>query len=246
MAARLKLIIAYDGTPFSGWQSQANGDGIQDIIEAAFGRIAGTRLRIHGSGRTDAGVHALGQCAHVDVADRRLTPNEWRAALNSNLPQVVRVLRCSYVPCEFHARFSAVSKTYRYRVWNGEILPPLEHLRCWHIPRPLDFGVMHAAADLMVGRHDFAAFAASRGKAEGSTLRTMESAGWSKRGKLLTFEITGDGFLYKMVRLIAGAAVRVGTGKLSPESVAAMLAGRVRPQRFVAPASGLYLVRVRY
>src|ERR1700674_2784828 len=145
MLARLKLIVAYDGGPFAGWQSQTRGDTIQDRLEQAFQKVGGAKVRVHGAGRTDAGVHALAQCAHVDLPDKRLTIERWRNALNAVLPATVRILRCQYVSQKFHARFSATGKLYRYRIWAAPVLPPLELGRAWHISSPLDIDLVKAA-----------------------------------------------------------------------------------------------------
>jgi tRNA pseudouridine38-40 synthase len=246
MSRRLKLIVAYDGAPFSGWQSQLNGNGIQDHLERAFKRIAGEAVRVHGAGRTDAGVHALAQCAHVDLAKKTLPAARWTNALNATLPPTIRILRCRYVWKSFHARFSAKGKVYRYRIWSGEVLPPFEYGRVWHVTAPLDVDLMKSAAALFVGRHDFAAFAANRGKTETNTVRTLHSIKLQQRTRLITLELTGDGFLYKMVRLIVGAVIGCGLGKVAPEEVGHRLGGDGKMSRITAPSSGLFLTRVRY
>src|SRR5213082_3039630 len=138
MPQRLKLTIAYDGPAFAGWQSQKHRKTVQDELERAFEKIEAGKVRVHGAGRTDAGVHALAQCAHVDVPDRGLTSERWIAALNGVLPTTIRIMRCSYVPENFHARFSAKGKVYRYRIWNARVLPPFEKGRAWHIAAALD------------------------------------------------------------------------------------------------------------
>jgi len=247
MPQRLKLIVAYDGATLAGWQSQSHRNTVQDYLERAFRRVGGERVHVHGAGRTDAGVHALGQCAHVDVADLCLSAARWMAALNALLPPTIRVLSCKYVPADFHARFSAKGKVYRYRIWSAPILPPLEFKRAWHLPAPLDFAALKAAAEEFVGTHDFAGFAANRSKSETSTVRTIFSAGVLRKGARLTIEFDGDGFLYKMVRLIVGSVVLAALGKLSVDEIAAQLSStRSSATRFVAPAEGLFLVRVRY
>jgi tRNA pseudouridine38-40 synthase len=249
MASRLKLIIAYDGAPFSGWQSQPNGNGVQDHLENAFEQICSQRIRVHGAGRTDAGVHALAQCAHTDLPVRRYNAERWRSALNGDLPAAIRVMRCDFVPESFHARFSAKGKVYRYRVWNGEVLPPLENNRAWHVRDPIDCHLLAATMKLFVGRHDFASFAANRGDPVADTVRTLRSVRVRKSGPLLTFHFEGDGFLYKMVRLMVGALVGIGLGKAAPNEIRSRLAhpGKsISPARNVAPATGLFLFRVRY
>src|SRR5215831_16270793 len=214
MVRRLKLIVAYDGESFAGWQSQSHRNTIQDHLERAFGRITGSPLRVHGAGRTDAGVHALAQCAHVDLANKLLSPARWTEALNALLPPGIRVLRCRYVSNDFHARLLAKGKIYRYRIWNAPVLPPFEYRRAWHVPRPLDLKVLKSTAKHFVGTHDFAGFAANRGKPEPSTVRTINSVRVRQKGTRITIEFDGDGFLYKMVRLMVGALVKCATGKL--------------------------------
>jgi tRNA pseudouridine38-40 synthase len=246
MSRRLKLIVAYDGAPFAGWQSQSHRNTVQDHLERAFERVTGRSVRVHGAGRTDAGVHALAQCAHVDVL-KFLPADHWIEALNALLPSAIRVLRCRYVSPEFHARLSAKGKIYRYRIWTAPILPPFEYRRTWHVARPLDLTVIKATAKHFVGTHDFAGFAANRGKPEKSTVRTIHSVRVRQNGPCVTMEFDGDGFLYKMVRLIAGALVECALGKVRIEDVIARLkSSETGSARFAAPAEGLSLVRVRY
>src|SRR5438874_2299289 len=247
MARRLKLIIAYDGAPFSGWQSQSHRNTVQDHVERAFERVRGKPTRVHGAGRTDAGVHALAQCAHVDLPNDRLSAARWTEALNALLPPIIRVLRCRYVSNDFHARLSAKGKIYRYRIWTAPVLPPFEYRRAWHIPRPLDLRVVKTAAKHFVGTHDFAGFAANRGKAERSTVRTINSVSVRQNGPCVIIEFDGDGFLYKMVRLMVGALVKCALGKMRIEEITSRLhSGAPGTGRFTAPAEGLHLVRVRY
>lgn len=246
MSQRLKLIIAYDGAQFAGWQSQAHGNAVQDHLERAFARVTGGPVRVHGAGRTDAGVHALGQCAHADVL-RSLPTDRWIEALNALLPPAIRVLRCRNASKDFHARFSAKGKIYRYRIWAAPVLPPFEYRRAWHVPQSLDLKALRSAAKHFVGTHDYANFAANRGKAEASTIRTINSVRVRRKGPSLTIEFDGGGFLYKMVRLMVGALVKCALGKLPVEEISSRLrGGRIDSARFVAPAEGLYLVRVRY
>jgi tRNA pseudouridine38-40 synthase len=246
MARRLKFIVAYDGSPFAGWQSQSHGNTIQDHLERAFERVAGKPVRVHGAGRTDTGVHAVAQCAHVDIG-KLLTPARWTEALNALLPPTIRVMRCRYVSNEFHARLSAKGKIYRYRIWSAPVLPPFEYRRAWHIARPLDLKILRTAARHFVGTHDFAGFAANRGKPDESTIRTIHSVRVRQKGSYVTIEFDGDGFLYKMVRLMVGSLVKCALGKMKIEEIIARLdSGQVGPARFAAPAEGLFLVRVRY
>src|SRR5262245_25010562 len=247
MAERLKLIIAYDGTPFAGWQSQSHRNTVQDHVERAFERVIGKRVPVHGAGRTDAGVHALAQCAHADLPNHRLSAARWIEALNALLPPTIRVLRSQYVLNDFHARLSAKGKIYRYRIWSAHVLPPLEHGRVWYIRRPIDLKIMKRAGRHFVGSHDFAGFAANRGKPEKNTIRTIHSVRVRQQGPCVTIEFDGDGFLYKMVRLIVGSIVQCALGKMRIEDVVARLdSGQAGSSRFAAPAEGLYLVRVRY
>jgi tRNA pseudouridine38-40 synthase len=241
---RLRLVIAYDGSGFRGWQSQAGGGAVQDHLEAAFTTLCGKRIPVHGAGRTDAGVHALGQCAHADV-DRN-GKMDWTGALNANLPRAIRVLRCVRARADFHARFSATGKIYVYRIWNAPILSPFELHRAWHLPGPLDLGAIRQSAAAFQGTHDFKSFAANRGKPDQDTTRTIYSVAIHKKGPLLTFRFHGDGFLYKMVRLMTGALVKTGQGRAPVRSIATYLEGGAGKCAFAAPAEGLYLARVIY
>ena len=254
---RLRLLVAYDGRPFRGWQSQAGGEAVQDFLETAVGKLGGVadRVVVHGAGRTDAGVHALGQVAHADVPAATFARfdegGKWPAALNAHLPPAVRVLRAGRAPTpDWHARFSAVGKVYRYRIWNAPALHPLEIGRAWHLPGALDVPRLAAAARVFVGRHDFAGFAASRGRPESDTVRTVHRATVTRRGSdgaLVTLEFAGDGFLYRMVRLLTGTLARVGQGRMEEATLRDLLARPAgRRSSFAAPAGGLYLVRVSY
>jgi len=250
---RLKLTIAYDGRPFCGWQSQAGGDAVQDVLEAAFAKLSGgKRVPLHGSGRTDAGVHALAQVAHVDVPHDRFTPPEWLAALNAHLPQEIRITRCQAAGPEFHARFAAKGKRYIYRIWNGPVMPPLEIGRAWHVFRPLNMPMLKHGTKLLTGTHDFGGFAANRGVPCLDTVRTIRKIDIKgQSGGLITLTFVGDGFLYKMVRLLTGSLVRVAQGKDDLDWLAAFLTppepGKPRKKTsFAAPAEGLYLARVLY
>jgi tRNA pseudouridine38-40 synthase len=249
MPSRLKLIVAYDGAPFSGWQSQANRNGIQDHIESAFQRICSEPVRVHGAGRTDAGVHALAQCAHVDLPNPRYQPERWVSALNGILPPAIRIMRCGFVSEKFHARFSAKGKTYRYRIWNADVLPPLESGRAWHVVRPLDFDRMVIAANDFCGQHDFASFSANRGTPETTTVRTIRAVRVRRAGPCISLDVEGDGFLYKMVRMMVGILVRIGRHESSGQEINARLRSprkAILRGRTAAPADGLCLIRVRY
>jgi tRNA pseudouridine38-40 synthase len=245
---RLKLVIAYNGVPFAGWQSQMHRNTIQDQLERAFKKISGSAVRVHGAGRTDAGVHALAQCAHVDVPGGKLTPQRWMAALNAVLPATIRILCCQRVSGDFHARFSATGKIYRYRIWSAPVLPPLEYQRAWHVTAPINLTIIESAVREFIGTHDFAGFAVNRGgQSKNDTVRTIHSITVRRHGPCLTLDFDGDGFLYKMVRLIVGTIVQCAGGKLKVHEIAEKLSCKPTSKaRFVAPAHGLFLVRVRY
>jgi len=249
MPNRLRFEVAYDGGPFAGWQSQANGNTIQDLLEESFAAVIHQKVRVHGAGRTDAGVHALAQTAHADVPRRTLTPERWIDALNASLPPTIRVLRCRYVTDKFHARFTARGKIYRYRIWNDRVLPPLENGRAWHVPSDLNFESITTETPAFVGEHDFARFAANRGKPVNGTVRIIKAVRTKRIGKCITIEVAGNGFLYKMVRLMVGALVECARGKAAAGAIRERLASPHRPSatgKMVAPAAGLFLVRVRY
>jgi tRNA pseudouridine38-40 synthase len=244
---RLRLTIAYDGGAFSGWQSQPNGNAVQDHLVAAFRQILGAALKIHGAGRTDAGVHAMAQVAHVDVPKGKFSRDVWLAALNAHLPREMRVLRCQLTTPEFHARFSARGKVYRYRIWNAPFLHPLEVNRSWHIPRGLSIDIMRQAAAAFVGTHDFAAFAANRGTPSETTVRTISSISVRRNSSLITLDYSGDGFLYRMVRLLTGSIVQVALGRHDLAWLSDLIEEpKGRKSHHLAPAGGLYLVRVKY
>ena len=247
MSSRLKLTVAYDGADFAGWQSQAHRNTVQDELERALQKISGQPIRVHGAGRTDAGVHALAQCAHVDISDKGMSVERWRKALNAVLPAAGRILRCQCVSQKFHARFSAAGKLYRYRIWAAPILPPLERGRAWHIFSPLDVDLLKAAGQEFIGTRDFAAFTANRGEKEKDTTRTISSVRIRRSGPRVTIDVAGDGFLYKMVRLMVGAMTRVALGKMDLSEIATSLnSGESDGSRFVAPAEGLYLAKLWY
>ncbi|MBP7949633.1 MAG: tRNA pseudouridine(38-40) synthase TruA [Verrucomicrobiales bacterium] len=247
------LTISYDGSGFAGWQSQPRGNTIQDVLEAALARILkcpGTR--IHSSGRTDAGVHALAQTAHFDAPPAcRLDAAMWRNALNANLPPTLRVLRCAEMPPQFHARFDATGKTYAYRICTAPVLPPLEFGRAWHVPHPIDLGILTACCREMEGRHDFSAFAARRRGDDPSVPDYAVRSLWTVRpettGAFLTITYHGEGFLYKMVRLLTGTQVRIAQGREPLSSLRQFLQNPGGPKStHLAPAAGLCLVRVDY
>ncbi len=245
--ARLKLVIAYHGGPFSGWQSQADENAVQDHLEKAFIQLCGERIVVHGSGRTDAGVHAMGQVAHVDVPSDRFPLEKWNSALNACLPREIRILKLTRVASTFHARFDARGKIYLYRIWNDPIFHPLEIGRAWHFPSPIDFKILRECAAKLEGQHDFGGFAANRGKPGENTVRTLHEVAVRRKGPLITIRFRGNGFLYRMVRLLTGSLLRCAQARAEKEWIDQLLAaeGRIKSS-FAAPADGLYLQRVLY
>lgn len=244
----IRLVIEYDGTRYAGWQAQKNDPGIQEEIERAIFRVTGEKLRVAGSGRTDAGVHALGQVASFKT-ESRIPAEKFAAALNAHLPEDIVVLASEEVPESFHARKSVVSKTYRYRILNRPARPALARGKVYHLVPKLDVEAMRRAARLLVGRHDFRAFttAACAAAKKGGCEREIFSLEVQRRGDEVDIEVAGSGFLHNMVRRIAGTLIEVGRGKLIPEEAAAILEARgARRSGPTAPACGLYLVKVEY
>jgi tRNA pseudouridine38-40 synthase len=251
---RFLLTVAYDGRNFEGWQSQAGGHTVQDSLVAALRTVCPGAGKVHGSGRTDAGVSALAQRAHFDVpASASLDGGAWQRALNSQLPPQIRIMECEAVERDFHARYDATGKTYRYRLFLGEVLPPLQHGLAWPVKGKLDRGKLQEAVGLFVGRHDFRAFSANRGDGHDKTRnteRTIRSADLveTSEAQMIDLRISGDGFLYKMVRFIVGSAVRCAQGKLEGGEIERLLAGQDLSEKapFCAPPDGLVLEAVEY
>lgn len=246
---RLRLVVAFDGSRYEGWQVQKTGLGVQQRLEEALARLFPSRPAVHSSSRTDTGVHALGMVVHFEVPAEswRMTPAKLRLAVNAHLPDDIRVMRAARVVADFHARFHAQRKQYRYFIWNHPAMNPLVRHAAWHVPRKLDVARMRAAARCLVGKHDFRAFTANPGYARRSTVRNLTRFDVQRRGSLLTLVIEADGFLYKMCRGLAGTLVEVGLGKLSPDEVPAVMASRDRRVAgMTAPAHGLVLWRVFY
>lgn len=248
-ALKFKLTIAYDGTNYAGWQVQKSGVGVQQRVEEALGKLFPGAGRLHSSSRTDTGVHALGMVAHVEIprAEFKMTPAKLLLALNAHLPEDIRVLGARRCPANFHARFDAKGKQYRYFLWNYPAMNPLLRQQAWQIPKPLDLTAMRSAARHFIGTHDFKSFAASRNYEVESTVRTLNRCDIKKSGALLTFVIEGDGFLYKMCRGIVGTLVQVGQGKIAATEIKRILATRDRRVAgMTAPAHGLVLWKVFY
>jgi len=243
---RYKLTIEYDGTPFVGWQVQNNGTSIQGVITEAIAAFTGERAALQGAGRTDAGVHALGQIAHIDLAKDWDVDNV-RDAINFHLrPQPVAVLAAERVPDTFEARFSATKRHYLYRIVNRRADLALELNRAWRVPRPLDSAAMHAAAQRLVGRHDFTTFRATECQAK-SPIKTLDRLDVAREGDEVRVTTEARSFLHHQVRSMVGSLVHVGEGKWSADDLAAALAARDRNAcGQVAPPHGLYLVRVEY
>jgi tRNA pseudouridine38-40 synthase len=247
--SKFKLTIAYDGTGYEGWQVQKIGTGVQQKIEEALSRLFPSRPRVHSSSRTDTGVHALGMVVHFEVSrsESAISPRKLALALNAWLPEDVRVFRAARVREDFHARFNAVGKQYRYFVWNHPAMNPLIRRTAWHVPRPLDLEAMRRAAPNFVGKHDFQSFSANSGYRKSSHVRSLWRCDLKKSGPLLTFIIEGDGFLYKMCRAIVGTLVQVGLGKFSAETMRELLERKNRQLAgMTAPAHGLVLWQVFY
>ena len=242
----LWMTLAYDGRPFSGWQKQAGFRTVQEEVERTLERVTGVRTSVTGASRTDAGVHSLGQTANFRTSSR-LSPEVLRRALNACLPGEIRVLSMGTAPLEFHARKDATGKRYAYRIYRGETPPPFGKGYYTHIRYGLSLDAMRAAAALMKGRKDFAAFSTNPGYPRKSTVRTVRTVHVLPRGSFLWIFVEGDGFLYNMVRTMVGTLVDVGRGRFHPEDVGAILDSRDRRLAGpVMPACGLFLVRVFY
>jgi tRNA pseudouridine38-40 synthase len=241
----LKLTLAYDGTRFVGWQRQADGESIQGLLEDALARFEGAPVTVHGAGRTDAGVHALGQVASASVTFTHPAETVVRA-LNAQLPEEIRILDIADAAPGFHARFSARSKSYRYQIRAGTVGDPFTRTFVWQLPEPLNVGAMTDAAAAVVGTHDFAAFQ-SVGSDVVSTTRTIVRSEIREVDQMFVYEVTADGFLRHMVRAIVGTLVEIGRGWRSVESMSQLIERGTRAQAgATAPPHGLFLVRVDY
>lgn len=247
----LKLILSYDGAEFSGWQVQPDTSTVQGTLASAIGRVTGEKVLPQGSGRTDAGVHALAQVVTF-VTESSVPTENFLKALNDVLPASVRVIAVTEMPPEFHARHSAKAKTYRYRIYRGTICPPFLARYVWHYPYPLDAAAMAEAASLVVGEKDFTSFAAvdpERGRAGEplSNVRTIFSSSWHREEEEFAYVVRGSGFLHHMVRNLVGTFILVGRGTLKPDDVIRIVEARNRSAAgATAPGRGLYLVSVEY
>jgi tRNA pseudouridine38-40 synthase len=246
---KFKLTIAYEGTQYAGWQMQKTGIGVQQRVEEALAKLFPSVGRISSSSRTDTGVHALGMVAHVEIAQAefRMPVAKLALAINAHLPEDIRVMCATKCRSDFHARFDASGKQYRYFIWNGPVMNPLLRQQAWHVPRALDLRAMRAAAKMFLGTHDFKSFAATRSYEATTTVRTLFRCDVKRRGPLLTIIIEGDGFLYKMCRGIAGTLAQVGQGKIGVTDIERILASKDRRAAgMTAPANGLVLWKVFY
>ncbi len=242
---RVAVGLEYDGTAYNGWQIQPHAPSVQAVLNAAVAAVAAEPVDCVGAGRTDTGVHAEGQVVHFDTGSAR-TPRQWVLGINSNLPDDVNVLWAVAVAQDFHARYGATERGYRYRILNRPVRSALERHRAWWVRQPLDMGVMVTAAADLVGKHDFSAFRAAACQAN-SPLRDVRRVDVSRQGEIVTVHIAANAFLHHMVRNIVGTLVRIGIGEAAPDWVAALLAGRDRKLAGItAPAAGLSLISVHY
>jgi len=251
MSRNFKVTLAYDGADFSGWQVQPDRRTIQGELSEAIRRVSGEEVLPQGSGRTDAGVHALAQVASFALTSPIPAPN-LQLALNHTLSPSIRVLAVEEMPADFHARHSAKAKTYEYRIYRGDICPPFVARYVHHHPYPLNEDVMCRAAELVIGEHDFTSFAAvdpERGKDEEEVdnVRTIFSSSWQREGEIFRYRVRGDGFLHHMVRNLVGTLLLVGKGGIAVDALPRILAAKSRSEAgATAPAAGLFLVSVEY
>lgn len=242
---RIVLEIEYEGTAYAGWQIQDNAPSIQGCLETAVQAVCGVHRRVTGAGRTDAGVHAVGQVAHFDT-EATLPPDRWAYALNAHLPRDIRVRRSALAPEGFHARYSACGKHYRYVLHLAEQPPALLRAHCWHLRERLDTLAMQEAGRLFCGRQDYAAFV-SAGSSVQDTVREVQSVEVTVHGPWIVLDVRGQGFLYNMVRILTGTLVEVGRGERKAASMSDILASRDRACAGVtAPPQGLHLMQVSY
>jgi tRNA pseudouridine38-40 synthase len=242
----LKAILAYEGTDFHGWQVQPGRRTIQGEIERVLAELEGAPVKVHGSGRTDAGVHARGQAASFRL-ENPIPCHNLRLTLNHRLHPAIRILAVDEVPEDFHARHSATAKTYEYRIWRGEICPPFVRRIVYHLPYPLNEAEMAAAAPRFEGERDFRSLATNDGEVQESTVRTIFSSRLTREGDELVYRVRGSGFLYNMVRNIVGVLIEIGRGNWRASDVDRILEARDRRAAGpTAPAPGLFLAEVEY
>ncbi len=245
MSRRIRLIVAYDGTNYVGWQLQENGVSVQQKLNEALLAVTGEQIRVHGSGRTDSGVHARAQVAHFDTT-ARMPADKFAIAMNMRLPRDIRVLFSEEVPEEFHARFSAKNKTYRYTVQMGLHADVFSRFTALHLHTPINFEKMALAARDALGEHDFCAFMTTGSKIE-STVRTVTRSEWTRDGAFLFYDVSANGFLYNMVRILVGTMLEIGAGNLPVNAISHALETNNRLDAGpTAPAHGLMLIRVVY
>lgn len=242
---RIRLTVAYEGTAYVGWQRQPNGMSIQQRLEEAILELSGTVHGLHSSGRTDAGVHARGMVCHFDT-NSRLPLKAWRDGLNSKLPDDIAVREAAEATEDFHARFSATGKHYRYRILSSRTRSPLERLIAWHVRNPLNLPAMQSAARLFIGEHDFAGFRTS-GCAARTTVRQVFEVSIKTHGELIEIDVKGSGFLKNMIRMMVGTLVEIGLGRRPATDIATLLdTPGEAPPALTAPAHGLCLMEVYY
>lgn len=241
---RLLFTLQYLGTKYAGWQTQTNAVGVQQTVEAALTKLYGATVRIEGAGRTDSGVHALAQRAHADVPIE-IPARGFLLGLNNLLPDDIRVTAVERVDDAFHCRFEAKRKTYLYRIWNAEVADVFAAETHAHAPQALDAALMHAAAQVLVGEHDFRAFTVAEPEVS-STTRTIDAISVEREGQVVKITVTADGFLRFMVRRIAGSLIEIGRGKLDRDALRRSLEPAFEAARWTAPAKGLVLVGIVY
>lgn len=242
---RWKCICAYNGGPFDGWQSQSSGNAVQDVVERQMRKVFKADIRTHSSGRTDSGVHALAQVFHFDAVWPH-GPEKLRMALQTGLPRSIQIRSVRAAKPDFHARFQAKGKIYRYHIYLG-MADPFQADWCWSVPREVDWAAMQAAAKILRGKHDFWAFSGENDRTYATTVRDLRRLDLARKGRRVTVTLEADGFLYKMARSLTGALVNVGLCKLSLTELAALLKTRQRiPAVLTAPPQGLFLVKVFY
>jgi tRNA pseudouridine38-40 synthase len=242
---RFLFTIQYLGTRYAGWQTQANAIGVQQVVEAALGKMCGgAQVKLEGAGRTDSGVHAVGQRAHAELP-LAIHPDGLLLGINTLLPRDIRVTAAQEVPGTFHARFNAIDKSYEYRIWNGAVADVFHFETHAHVRKPLDDAAMHAVAQQLVGHHDFRAYTVAEPEVA-STWRTLSAIDVRREGNVVAIRVTADGFLRYMVRRMAGSLIEVGGGRESPSIVAQALEPHYGIARWTAPSKGLTLLRVGY